>query len=46
MPLLVNSLMRSSMLVGNTDGTCDVEFYDGIYNHLIACGATDMNQLK
>ena len=26
--------------------TRDVEFYDGIYNHLIACGATDMNQLK
>ena len=28
------------------DETRDVEFYDGIYNHLIACGATDMNQLK
>ena len=28
------------------DETRDVAFYDGIYNHLIACGATDMNQLK
>ena len=24
--------------------TCDVEFYYCIYNHLITCSATDMNQ--
>jgi len=28
------------------DKTRDIEFFNGIYNHLIASGATDMNRLK
>ena len=30
----------------NYDETRNPEFYDGIFNHLINCGAIDINQLK